>query len=388
MLSHRALGSERVRLIVSPPELLARYPIPQLAKADLLRWKFRAQRLHDLIKSDAHRCLLLILGKCHHIDIAACRGRKVRVSPSEHRIRHGVRVDLPKQCQDGRLAGRAGLHLGGGIRDAQPDIAAEPTPVHLVADLPSINLGKGGDVVDKSLFVLSSSVAFVVGGIHRLAQHLHTFGFGVIHESRIGRWCLTCVKNDANPRIRRGQCGRQVDIGLIVRNRIDRESNPRCDGGFVRRRIDGPVLGEHGIIRHRELVQRELPSLSLCGLGAVDIHPGKLRGGGLVGSGELSGRHIIGTRSARRIELLFHIQRGLIGEIDRRSRAEPCATIVKNEKLVSPGKGWPVKSQGDRLGWDIESQIRAGGVERPAADRTHVCGIQQKVIVVAGASIV
>ena len=108
----------------------------------------------------------------------------------------------------------------------------------------------------------------------------------------------------------------------------------------------------------------------------------------MIGGVELRGWHIIGTRRASRIEFLFHIQRGLIGEIDRRRRAEPRSPIVQNQELVSPGKGWPVESQGNRLGWDIECQIRAGGVERPAADRSHVGGIQQKVIIVADASIV
>ena len=148
------------------------------------------------------------------------------------------------------------------------------------------------------------------------------------------------------------------------------------------------MLGEHRIIGHCKLVQRQLSGLSPRGLGAVDIHPGKLRGGGLVCRGELRGRHIIGTRRTRRIEFLFHIQCRLVGEIDRRRRAESRTAIVENEELISPGKSWPVESQGDRLGWDIECQIRAGGVERPAADRTHVGGVQQKVIVVAGATIV
>ncbi len=49
---------------------------------------------------------------------------------------------------------------------------------------------------------------------------------------------------------------------------------------------------------------------------------------------------------------------------------------------------WLVESKRQGLGRDIERQIRAGGVERTAADGAHVCGIQQKVIVVAGASIV
>ena len=388
MLGDSPLGGERVGLIVGPPELLASYPIPQLAEADLLRWKFRPQGLHDLVERDTHRCLFLILGKCDHIDIGARGCRQVRIHPCEHRISDRVRVDLPEKCQKGRLARRAGFHLGGGIRDAQADIAAQPTPVHLITDLPRIDLREGCDVVDETLFVLGARVAFIVGGIDRLTQHLHAFGFRVIDEVCVSRRRLTRVKNNPDPRIGRGECGGQVDIGLIVRNRVDRKSNPRCEGGFVRRRIHGSMLRKHRVIGHCKLVQRQLSGLSPRGLGAVNVHPGKLRGSGLISGGELRGGHIVRPRRTRRIELLFHIQCRLVGEIDRRRRAESRAAIVQNEELISSRKRRPVESQGDRLGWDIECQIRAGGVERPAADRTHVGGVEQKVIVVAGASIV
>ena len=215
-LRDRQLRGGNIGRIVGPPEPLAGDPIPKLSDADFRGRKFRAQGFHHLVKRHAHRSLLLVLGNRDNIEKRARGGREIVRHPSEHRIRNRVRVDLPKKGQQGQLPGSAIAHLLRGIRDAEGDVAAEPSAVDLVADFPSIDLRKGGDEIDEALFVLGARVLAVVAGIHGLTEHFQAFGFRVIDQSRVGRWTLACVKDHPDPAVGRGERGRQIQIRLIV----------------------------------------------------------------------------------------------------------------------------------------------------------------------------
>ena len=193
-----------IRLIVGPPELLSGNPVTQFPKADFLRREFRTHGFHHLVKNNPHGCLLLILGKGHHIDIGARGGWQVGIDPSEHRVSKRIGVDLPKERQNRELAGCPRFDLGGGIGDFDADFTAQPRSIDLIPDFPRINLRKGGNEIDETLFVLSPGVALVVGGVHRLTKHLQSFGFSVINQVGIGRWALACIKHHANPSVGSG----------------------------------------------------------------------------------------------------------------------------------------------------------------------------------------
>ena len=253
----------RIGLIVSPPELLTGNPVTQFPKADFLCWEFRAHCFHHLVKNNPHGCLLLILGKGHHIDIGASGGRQVGIDPSEHRVGKRVGVDLPKECQNRELAGRPRFDLSGGIRDFDANFTTQPRSVDLIPDFPSINLRKGGNEIDETLFVLSTGVALVVGGVDRLTKHLQSFGFSVINQISIGRWALACIKHHANPSIGSGEGGSQIEVRLVVRNGINRKTEPWGKRRFVFAGKNWPILREKHIVGHGEVIQCELAGFSL-----------------------------------------------------------------------------------------------------------------------------
>ena len=148
------------------------------------------------------------------------------------------------------------------------------------------------------------------------------------------------------------------------------------------------MLHQQGVEGHGELVESELARFSLCAFRAVNIHRCELRGRSLVGGGEFLRRHIAGSRSKGGIEFFSHIPRCLVCEIDRATSGESSASIVEDQKPEAIWQSGPIDCQRCGARWDVECQIAPRGIENPAGDHPHVCGIQKEVAVVADSIVV
>ena len=322
---------ERIGLIVGPPKPLSGDPVAQLTKADLRIREFGAHGFHHLVERHAHWGLLLVLRESHDIEQRTGRGGQVVRHPGEHRVRHRVCVDLPEKCEVGELARGAVPNLLGGVRNTECDVAAEPSAVHLVADLPGVDLREGGDEIDEALFVLSPGVLTVVTRIHRLPEHLEAFRFRVVDQRRVGRGSLPRIKDNANPAKRRREIRGEVEVHLVIRDCIDGETQPRFEDGFVVSGKNRAVLLQKRIVGHGELVERKLAGFALGAFGTVGVHARELAGGGLVGSGEFCGWNIIRSRCESGIEFFPDVPGRLVTEIHRGAGAKPHPAVVEND---------------------------------------------------------
>ena len=292
-LRDRQFSGERIGLIVGPPKPLPGDPVAQLAEADLGIREFGAHGFHHLIEGHAHRSLLLVLREGHDIEQRTGRCGQVVRHPGEHRVRHRVRVDLPEEGQKSELARSAGADLLRCVGDAERDVAAEPGAVHLVSNLPGVDLREGGDEIDEALLVLSPGVLSVVAGIHRLPEHLQAFRFRIANQRGVGRRRLPGIKNNADPPEGRCEVRSEIEVRLVVGNRVDREPKPRLEDGFVISRKNRAVFLQKRIIGDGKLVERELTRLPLGAFRAVGIDTGELRGGRLIRGAEFRGLDII-----------------------------------------------------------------------------------------------
>ena len=376
------LGRRHIGFVVGPPEPLPRDPIPEFAEPDLLRREFRAQRPHHLVERHAHRRLLLVLRDGHHIELRAGGGGQVVCDPVEHRVRHRVGVDLPKECHHREGAGRARPDLGGGIVDPQRDVAAQPGAVDLVAHFPGVDLREGRNEIDEPLLVLRARVLPVVAGVHRLPEDFEPLRFRVGDERRVGGRPHAGVEHDADPAVGRCEGGGEVEVRLVVRDRVDREAQPGHEGGLVVAGENGAVLRKQRIERHAELVERQLAGFALRRLGAVNIHRVQLRRRRVIGCGEFRRAHIVRPRREGRIQPPLHIPRRLVGEVDRPAGGEASPAVVEDEQVEPARERRPVERQRHRLRRDVECEVRPRGVERPAGDRPQVGGVQKEVAVV------
>ena len=332
-------------MIVSPPKPLTGDPVSELTNTDHRVWKLGAQGFHDLIKRHAHWGLLLVLRESHDIEQRAGSGWEISCCPSEHRIRHRIGVDLPEERQVGQLAGGAVANFLRGVRYSQSNVAAQPGAIHFIADFPSIDLWKGGNVIDKALFVLSAGVLAVVGGIHRLPEDFQPFRFRVVDQGGVGRGRLARIENNADPSKGSGETRREVEIHLVVRNRVDRKTKPRSQARLVVSGKNRAVFLQKGVIGHGQLIERELTGLALAAFGTVGIHTGELRGSCLIRTAKLCGLHIIGPRCKGGIELFPDVPGRLVAEVHRRPGAEPRPAIVENDETKSVRNRRPVESQ-------------------------------------------
>ena len=237
-------------MIVSPPKSLTGDPVSELTNTDHRVWKLGAHGFHNLIEGHAHRGLLLVLRESHDIEQRAGSGWEISCRPSEHRIRHRIGVDLPEERQVGELAWGAVSNFLRGVGYSQPNVATQPGAIHLIADFPRIDLRKGGDVIDEALLVLSAGVLAVVGGIHRLPEDFQPFRFRVVDQSGVGRGSLARIENNADPSKGSGETRREVEIHLVVRNRIDRESKPGCQARLVVPGKNRAVFLQKGVVGH------------------------------------------------------------------------------------------------------------------------------------------
>ena len=228
----------------------------------------------------------------------------------------------------------------------------------------------------------------VVGGIHRLPEDFQPFRFRVVDQSGVGRGSLARIENNADPSEGSGETRREVEIHLVVRNRIDRESKPRRQARLVVPGKNRAVFLQKGVVGHGQLIEGELAGLALAAFRTVGIHTGELRGSCLIRAAKLCGLHIIRPRREGGIEFFPDVPSRLVAKVHRCPGAEPRSPIIENDETKSVRNRRPVESQRHAARWDIEGQIRARSEKRTAADRPHVCRVEQEVAIVACAGVI
>ena len=234
----------RIILAVGPPIGLSGDPVTQLAQGDLRFGELGLDAQHHLVEEDTHRRLLLVLRDGDHIDEIARRDGQLVLHPGEHGVDHRGGVELPEEGQHGRLAGGARFDLRRRVGNFAGDVVAQPLTVDFVAHFPGIDLGKRGNEIGEALLVLRAGVIAVVTGINRLSEDLEPFGLGVVDQACVSRRPLPVVEDDPDPSVRSAQLRGQVEIDLVVRNRVDGKTDPRHPHRLLPPRTLRPVFLE------------------------------------------------------------------------------------------------------------------------------------------------
>ena len=351
------------------------------------------QLVHHLIEDQAHRRLLGVLRHEHDVEVGSDAGRQVGARPVEHRGRDGVGVDLPEEREDG-LGGRlAGAHLLSGVGDAAGDVGAEPAAVHLVADLPGLERRVRAaavirEEVDEALLVLRAGVAGVEGRVDRLAQHLEALGFGVADQGVVVGRAFAGVEHDPHPPVRLRQRRGQVEVGLIVRRRVDRHAEPGRARAEVGVGVGRAVFGQQRVIGDRQLIERQIAFFALGRLGrAAGVGGRDVRDSRVVGCLEGGRMDVVRPRDERGIEPAFLVEGGLIGEVHGRGAREAGPAVVDDDERIAFGGRRPVEREGHRLAGHRERR-GAGGRQRVEGQHFERRGVEERVVVVAGRAVV